>query len=126
MNIKPIRNDLDHESALRKITKLWNSPFNTNDGDELDILITLVEKYEETRWPIDEPKWDPVGVLHYLIDEGGHTQAELAKLLGSRSRASEILSKRRALTVDMIHAITKAWKIPAELLVKPYKLVEMA
>ena len=61
-------------------------------------------------------------MLTYLIEEGGHTQAELAELLGSRSRASEVLNRRRALTVDMIHKLSTGWKIPAELLIKPYRL----
>jgi HTH-type transcriptional regulator/antitoxin HigA len=65
-------------------------------------------------------------VLNYAIDELGHSQAELAELLNSRSRASEILSRRRALTVDMIHKIGQAWKIPAELLVRPYRIERAA
>jgi HTH-type transcriptional regulator/antitoxin HigA len=60
------------------------------------------------------------------IDELGHSQAELAELLGSRSRASEVLSRRRPLTVDMIHKISEAWKIPADLLVRPYKIKRAA
>jgi len=87
------------------------------------VLVALVESYEARRWPIeDEENFDPIDVLHYSIDELGHTQAELAELLGSRPRASEILARRRALTVDMIHKISEAWKIPAGLLVRPYKV----
>jgi transcriptional regulator with XRE-family HTH domain len=75
-----------------------------------------VEIYEAKRWPIktDESS-DPIDVLNYAIEELGHSQAELAELFGSRSRASEILSRRRALTVDMIHKVSEAWKIPADL-----------
>jgi len=65
-------------------------------------------------------------VLHYAIDELGHTQAELGELLGSRSRASELLARRRALTVEMIHKISDAWKILADLLVRPYKVERVA
>jgi HTH-type transcriptional regulator/antitoxin HigA len=65
-------------------------------------------------------------VLHYAVEELGHTQAELAELLGSRSRASEILARRRALTVEMIHKISEARKIPADLLVRPYKIERAA
>jgi HTH-type transcriptional regulator/antitoxin HigA len=65
-------------------------------------------------------------VLHFAVEELGHTQAELAELLGSRSRASEILARRRALTVEMIHKISEAWKIPADLLVRPYKIERAA
>ena len=91
-------------------------------SDKLDVLLALVEIYEAKRWPIEiDETIDPIDVLRYAIDELGHTQAELAELLGSRSRASEVLSRRRALTVEMIHKVGKAWKIPADLLVRPYK-----
>jgi HTH-type transcriptional regulator / antitoxin HigA len=87
------------------------------------VLLALAEIYEAKRWPIETAKrFDPIDVLNYAIDELGHTQAELGELLHSRSRASEILSRRRPLTVDMIHKITGAWKIPADLLVRPYRL----
>jgi len=123
MNIRPIRNDKEHRAALREIEALWGAPEGSAEGDTLDVLLALVEIYEEKRWPIDPRKgFDPIDALHYAIDELGHTQAELAELLGSRSRASEILSRRRALTVDMIHKINEEWKIPADLLVRPYRL----
>ena len=91
------------------------------------MLLALVDIYEAKRWPIDVDKsFDPIDVLNYAIEELGHSQAELAELLGSRSRASEILSRRRALTVDMIHKISDGWKIPADLLVRPYKIEHAA
>jgi HTH-type transcriptional regulator / antitoxin HigA len=121
MDIKPIRNDADHEAALREIERLWGAAEGTEDGDKLDILVTLVEKYEESRWPVVDDS-DPVDLLNYAIDELGHSQAELAELLGSRSRASEILNRRRPLTVEMIHKISQAWKIPADLLVRPSRV----
>jgi HTH-type transcriptional regulator / antitoxin HigA len=122
MEIRPIRSQADYDAAVAEIERLWNADPGTDDGDKLDILATLVEKYENERWPIDTSRVDPVDMLIYLIEEGGHTQAEFAELLGSRSRASEILNRRRALTVDMIHKLNTAWKIPAELLIKPYRL----
>ncbi|WP_349627401.1 helix-turn-helix domain-containing protein [Rhodopseudomonas palustris] len=86
------------------------------------MLLALVDLYEAKRWPLAiDDSFDPVDVLRYAIDELGHTQSELADLLGSRSRASEVLAQHRALTVEMIHKITEAWKIPADLLVRPYK-----
>lgn len=121
MDIRPIRNDDDHVEALREIERLWGAAAGTEDGDKLDILATLVEKYEESHWPIVDTS-DPVDLLNYAINELGHSQAELAELLGSRSRASEILSRRRPLTVDMIHKISQAWKIPADLLVRPSRV----
>src|SRR5690242_2518190 len=110
MDIRPIRSDDDHRTALAEIERLWGAAPGTEKGDRLDILVTLVEKYEENRWPMAEPDWDPVDVLQYAIDEMGHSQAELAELLHSRSRASEILSRDRTLTLEMIRSISEAWK----------------
>jgi HTH-type transcriptional regulator/antitoxin HigA len=123
MDIRPIRTDRDHRAALREIEACWGAQEGSKKGDRLEVLVALVESYETRRWPIDGDKnFDPIDVLHYAIEELGHTQSELAELLGSRSRASEILCRRRALTVDMIHRISDAWKIPADLLVRPYKI----
>jgi HTH-type transcriptional regulator / antitoxin HigA len=122
MEIRPIRTDKEHQAALAEIDTCWGALEGTEEGDRLDVLLALVEIYEAKRWPIDiDESFDPVDVLNYAIEELGHTQAELVELLDSRSRASEILSRRRALTVDMIHKIGEMWKIPADLLVRPYK-----
>jgi HTH-type transcriptional regulator/antitoxin HigA len=127
MEIRPIRTDKDHRAALDEINACWGAKEGTDEGDRLDVLLALVEIYEAKRWPIDvDESFDPIDVLNYALEELGHTQAELAELLDSRSRASEILSRRRALTVDMIHKISEAWKIPADLLVRPYKIERAA
>ena len=127
MEISPIRTDKDHRAALAEIDAHWRAPEGTDGGDRLDVLLALVEIYEAKRWPIEiDESFDPIDVLNYAIEEFGHTQVELAELLGSRSRASEILARRRALTVDMIHKISEAWKIPADLLVRPYKVKQAA
>jgi len=127
MEIQPIRTDQDHRAALAAIEACWGAAEGTEEGDKLDVLLALVEIYEAKRWPIEiDETFDPVDVLRYAIDEFGHTQAELAELLGSRSRASEVLSRRRALTVEMIHKVGEAWKIPADLLVRPYKVERAA
>jgi antitoxin component HigA of HigAB toxin-antitoxin module len=85
MEIHPIRNDDDHAAAIREIAKLWGAAPGTEAGDKLDILATLVEKYEDSRWPNIDVS-DPIDLLNYAIEELGHSQAELADLLGSRSR----------------------------------------
>src|SRR5438477_8127281 len=127
MDIRPIRTDQDHRAALAAIEACWGAPEGTDEGDKLDVLLALVEIYEAKRWPIEvDESFDPIDVLRYAIEELGHTQAELSELLGSRSRASEILSRRRALTVDMIHKISEAWKISADLLVRPCRVVRAA
>ena len=127
MEIRPIRTDEDHRAALAEIEARWGAAEGTEEGDKLDVLLALVEAYEEKRWPIDlNENFDPIDILNHAIEELGHTQAELAELLGSRSRASEILSRRRALTVEMIRKISKEWNIPADLLVRPYKVERAA
>jgi len=127
MEIQPIRNDKDHRAALAEVDACWGAAEGTEKGDKLDVLLALVEIYEAKRWPIGvDETFDPIDVLKYAIEELGHTQAELAELLNSRSRASELLSRRRALTVEMIHRISEAWKIPADLLVRPYKIERAA
>jgi HTH-type transcriptional regulator/antitoxin HigA len=122
MDIHPIRSEADYDAAVAEIDRLWDAAPGTDDGDKLDILATLIEKYENERWPIDSSRVDPIDMLTYLIEEGGHTQAELAELLGSRSRASEVLNRKRALTVEMIHKLNTEWKVPAEILIRPYRL----
>src|SRR5580704_14810679 len=123
MEVRPIRTEQDHRAALAEIDAVWGAAEGTEEGDRLDVLLALVDIYEAKQWPIAiGERFDPIDVLTYAIEELGHTQAEFAELLGSRSRASEILSRRRALTVDMIHKVSEAWKIPADLLVRPYKV----
>ena len=127
MQIRPIRNDKDHRKALAEIEKLWGASAGTPAGDKLDILATLVETYEERRWPLrSRRRFDAVDVLHYAIEELGHSQAELADILGSRSRAFEVLARRRPLTLETIQKINASWKIPADLLVQPYRVAATA
>ncbi len=127
MDIRPIRTDEEHRVALAEIDACWGAPQDSEEGDKLEVLVALVELYEAKRWPVEtDERFDPIDVLRYAIEELGHTQAELAELLGSRARASDILLRRRALTVEMIHKISEAWKIPADLLVRPYNIERAA
>src|SRR5260370_32597062 len=127
MEIRPIRTDKDHRAALAEIEKLWGASNGTPEGDKLDILVTLVENYEERRWRLrSRRRFDPVDVLRFAIEELGHSQAEFAAILGSRSRASEVLARRRPLTLEMIQKINASWKTPADLLVQPYRVTTTA
>lgn len=121
MDVRPIRTEEDHQAALNEIEACWGAAEDTEEGDRLGVLLALVEAYEEKRW-----RFCPIDVLNYAIEELEHTQAEHAKLSGSRLRGSEILSRLRALTVDMIHRISKAWKISADLLVPPSRIPQAA
>lgn len=120
MKLKPIRTENDHREALALIEKLWDAAPNTDEGDLLDILVDLVEHYEEKRFPI--PAAEPIEVIRAHMEATGRTQKDLAHLLGSAPRASEILKKRRALTVDMIHKLHEEWGIPSDCLIRPYHL----
>ena len=115
MFITPIRDEACHARAMARIAELWHTAPNSDEAYELDALATLVSAYEAKRYPI--PPAEPIDVLRYAVSDMGHTQAELASLLGSRSRASEVLNGKRPLTVDMIRSISAAWCIPVELLV---------
>ncbi|MGL5115075.1 MAG: helix-turn-helix domain-containing protein [Beijerinckiaceae bacterium] len=122
--IRPIRNDADHAEAMRRVEILWGAEDNSPEGDALEVLATLIDAYEEKRWP--DAEVHPIALLKSIMDDTGRTQADLATLLGSRSRASEILNLRRILTVEMIWKISRSWNIPAELLIKPYSAVAAA
>ncbi|AOH85540.1 transcriptional regulator [Sphingomonas panacis] len=120
MDITPIRTDADHEAALREIEALWGAAESTPEGDRLDVLATLVEAYEDKRWPIADP--DPIAAIEAAMAHDGRTRADLAALIGSKSRASEILRRKRALTLPMIRLIAREWQVPERLLVREYAL----
>jgi HTH-type transcriptional regulator/antitoxin HigA len=120
MEIRPIISDLDHEAALKQIDRLWGAEPGTPEAATLDALATLVQAYEERRWPRE--RLDPIETIVASMQWNDRTQADLAALFGSRSRASEVLNRKRALTVEMIHKLQSEWGIPAELLIRPYKL----
>jgi HTH-type transcriptional regulator / antitoxin HigA len=123
MNITPIKTDDDHKDALRQVEALWGAAEGTAAADRLDVLVTLIEAYEEKRWPIEE--MDPVEAIEAAMQHDGHSQADLAALIG-KSRASEILKRKRALTLPMIRRIASAWHVPERLLVKAYPLDRVA
>lgn len=115
MQVRVIRNDDDLSWSLKQIDTLWAAEPGTPEGDRLDALVTLVAAYEDKHHPV--PPVDPVDLLVFSMEQNGRTQADLAALLGSRSRASEILNRRRPLTLDHIRTIAQAWRIPAGALV---------
>lgn len=120
INIAPIRTDADYDAALNRISVLMEAAYGTPEGDELDILTTLVEAYERTRFPIDAP--DPVEFIKNIMEFMGIGQAALAEILDSRSRASEILNRRRPLTLDQIRRISSQWHVPSDPLISKYDI----
>lgn len=124
MDIRPIRDDSDHEEALAEIERLWNAEPGSPEHDRLEILGILVNAYEDRRFPVEVG--DPVDAIRFQMDQAGHTQADLAALLGSRSRASEVLARKRPLTMEMAEKLHRIWRIPAECLIAARKVVAAA
>jgi HTH-type transcriptional regulator/antitoxin HigA len=116
MEIKPIRSETDYEAALKEIEALVNSQPGTPEGDRMDVLVTLVQAYEASHYPIPEPD-DPVGVLEYYMESRGLSRADLLPYLGSKERVSEILNRKRGLSLEMIRRLHAGMGIPADLLV---------
>ena len=119
MEIKPIKTDRDHRAAVEEIERLWGAADGTPEGDRLDVLATLVDAYEDRRWPVAE--LDPVEAIEAAMAHEGRTRADLAALIG-QSRATEILQRRRPLTLPMIRKIATAWHVPEKILIKEYRL----
>ncbi len=120
MGIKPIRTEADYETALEKIDRLWGAEYGSPAGDTLDILVTLVAAYEEEHPPILPP--DPIEAILHHLDSQGLSRRDLAPYLGSRARVSEILNRKRALSLAMIRKLQQGLGISAEVLVHPYDL----
>jgi HTH-type transcriptional regulator / antitoxin HigA len=120
MQLRPIRTEADYEAALGQIERLMDAEPDTSEGDCLDILTTLVEAYEAAHHPIEAP--DPIAALEYFMEQRGITRADLVPLLGSRSRVSEILNRRRRLTIEMAWRLHRELGIPAEAVIRPYEL----
>ncbi|POO57694.1 helix-turn-helix domain-containing protein [Agrobacterium rosae] len=121
-DIRAIRNDDDLAWAIATVAPYFDNPpdFGTPEADRFDILSTLIEAYEDKHHAIDTP--EPVELIKAHMEMTGRTQGDLAMLLGSRPRASEVLNKKRSLTVEMVHKLHKEWGIPADCLVQPYHL----
>ncbi|MGH6725407.1 MAG: helix-turn-helix domain-containing protein [Pseudolabrys sp.] len=117
--IRPLRNNAEHKAALAEIERYFEREPKpgTAAADRFDLLALVIEDYERKRWPIEPP--DPVDALRWRMQTGGFTQAELGRLIGSRQRASDILSRRRRLTMQMAWKLHRAWGIPAEALIRP-------
>jgi HTH-type transcriptional regulator/antitoxin HigA len=120
MTIRAIHNDDDHARAVAEIGRLWGAAPGTPEHDQLEVLGVLVAAYEEKRWPL--PDADPVEAIKFRMEQASLTQADLARTIGSVSRASEILRRKRHLTIEMIWKLNREWRIPAESLIKPYEL----
>ncbi|MDO9415855.1 helix-turn-helix domain-containing protein [Pararhizobium sp.] len=124
MEIRPVENAADHRAALKEIERLWGAPIGSPEGHRLDILVALVERYEKETFPVFPA--DPIAVIKTHMEMTGRSQRDLARLLNSSPRASEIMGKKRTLTVEMIRKLTQEWGIPANSLLAAYEIEKPA
>ncbi|MBN8686382.1 MAG: helix-turn-helix domain-containing protein [Chitinophagales bacterium] len=118
MTIKPIKSKKDYQAALTRLDQIFDAKPGTKDGDELEILGILIEKYEQDRYPIDFP--DPIEAIKFRMEQLGYTQNDLARVVGLKSRASEILNRKRKLSLEMIRQIHQSLGIPTDVLIQSY------
>ncbi|MDP9230628.1 MAG: helix-turn-helix domain-containing protein [Bacteroidota bacterium] len=118
MTIKPIKTKKDYQQALARLDMIFDAKKGSNEGDELEVLGILIERYEDEHFPIGFP--DPIEAIKFRMEQMGYNQTDLAKIVGLKSRASEILNKKRKLSLDMIRQLHKTLKIPTEVLVQAY------
>ncbi|MGB5274940.1 MAG: helix-turn-helix domain-containing protein [Flavobacteriaceae bacterium] len=118
MKIAPIRNEKDYQNALKRLELIFDAKNGTEQGDELEILSILIDRYENENFPIGMP--DPIEAIKFRMEQMGMKQKDLAEVVGFKSRVSEILSKKRKLTLVMIRKLNTTLHIPTEVLVQDY------
>jgi len=120
MELKPIRSKKEYQTALTEVERLWNAPAKSVAADRLDVLAMLVENYERQHFPIADP--DPVEFLGHVMESRGLTRKDLEAYIGPRGRVADILKRTRPLTLEMIRRLADGLQLPAEVLIKPYRL----
>lgn len=118
MKIKPIKNKKDYQEALERLEKIFDAKPGTEKGDELEILTLLIDRYENDNFPIELP--DPIEAVKFRMEQLGMKQKDLAETIGFKSRVSEILNKKRKLTLEMIRRLHEELNIPTNILIKEY------
>ena len=117
MDNKPIRSESDYERALRRVEELWDSPKGSAESDELDILATLIEAYEQEHYPIELP--DPIEAIKFRLEQKGKNSSALIGVIGQRTRVYEVMQGKRPLSLNMIRNLHQEFDIPAEVLIQP-------
>jgi HTH-type transcriptional regulator/antitoxin HigA len=120
MDIRPIRSEADYHAALAEAERLWDSEPGTPQGDRAEVLATLIEAYEAVRHPIPAP--DPIDAILFMMEQKGLSRRDLEPAIGNRGRVSEILNRKRPLTLPMVRALGALLDIPIDVLVQPYEL----
>lgn len=122
VRVRPIRDEASYDAALAEVERFFDDEpaAGTPEADDFAVLLDLIAAYEARRWPIDAG--DPIDVLANAMELTGRSRGDLAELIGSRPRASEILNRKRHLTLKQVYLISRGWNIPAESLITPYEL----
>jgi HTH-type transcriptional regulator/antitoxin HigA len=118
MDIRPIRSETDYRTALKEAERLWDAEPGTPEGDYVEVLATLIEAYEATHYPISAP--DPIAAILFMMEQKGLSRRDLEPVIGGRGRISEILNRKRPLTLRMVRALSALLDIPTDVLVQPY------
>ena len=118
MKISPIKTEKDYQKALKRLELVFDAKMGTEKGDELEILSILIDKYENEKFPIEMP--DPIEAIKFRMEQMGLKQKDLVKLVGFKSRVSEIMNRKRKLTLDMIRKLNTTLHIPTDVLVQDY------
>ena len=118
MMIKPIRSEKEYQNALIRLEEIFDAKSGSKEGDELEILSILIDNYEKEHFPIDSP--DPIDAIKFRMDQLGIKQKDLANIIGFKSRVSEIINKKRKLSLNMIRKLHHQLNIPTEVLIQEY------
>ena len=118
MEYKVIKTESEYNLALERLEVIFDAEVNSPEGDELELLSLLIENYENIHYPIELP--DPIEAIKFRMDQLGYKPKDLAKVLGFRSRVTEVLNKKRKLSLDMIRRLNRDLNIPTEVLVQDY------
>lgn len=118
-DLKPIRSEEDYDKAMTLLKTLWGAEAGTPEGDRLDVLVTLIDAYENAHYPIDWP--DPIDAILFRMEQEGLTQQDLVPILGNPGRVTEILNRTHPLSLDMIRRLHAKFDIPAEVLIQPIR-----
>jgi HTH-type transcriptional regulator/antitoxin HigA len=116
-DVKPIRSEADHASAMAEVEALWGAPAGSPEGDRLDVLATLIDAWEAEHHAMDLP--DPVEAIKFRMEQQGLTRRDLEGIIGSRTRIAEVLNRKRSLSISMIRRLHETLGIPAEVLIRP-------
>ncbi|MBU2785872.1 transcriptional regulator [Acidithiobacillus ferriphilus] len=118
MEIKAIHDECDYTAALTLIDRLWDAPAGSPESDQLEVIAILIADYERQQHSIDDP--DPIALLEHVMEARSLSRKDLEPCIGSRARVSEVLNRRRPLTLEMIRRLSEQLDLPAEILVRPY------